>query len=227
MPYNDKEKAKESSKKYYSQPEVKEKVKVYHEKYYVRPEIIERERKREAEYRSRPDVKERQRKWRLEHKESIREKNKDYRNNPVNKARKKERDSRPDVISKRDAYRSKPENKIKMKSYSKKPESREKRSKFLLHWKLDVFTHYSKKVSDSDVPVCACCGYDDLRFLSLDHIYTRKHVSEKEKRLGGRMLWKYVKENGFPSMYQVMCYNCNIAKGTSQYCPHQLDRMKK
>lgn len=209
-----------------SDEEHKEKRKEYMKEYYSRPEIIEREKKREIEYRSRPEVKERQRKWREGHKEKQRKYNEEYRKNPKNLARKKEKDTSPEAIVRRKAYRENPENKIRLKSYSKKPESREKRSKFLLRWKLEVFTHYSKEVSNSDVPVCACCKYDDIRFLSLDHIHTRKNVSQKEKRLGGRMLWKYVKDSGFPKGYQILCHNCNIAKGSRKYCPHELDRMK-
>ena len=41
---------------------------------------------------------------------------------------------------------------------------------------LEVYTHYSKAVSNSDVPVCACIGCDEkhIEFLSLDHINGRK-----------------------------------------------------
>lgn len=75
--------------------------------------------------------------------------------------------------------------------------------------------------------ICDCCGYSDLRFLNLDHIESRKNVSSEEKKLTSVDLWKYVKTKGLPKGYQVMCFNCNMAKGNRKYCPHQLDRMKR
>jgi len=85
---------------------------------------------------------------------------------------------------------------------------------------------FSKVVSNSDVPICACCGYSDLRFLSVDHIDGRKNLSVKEKKLFTIYLWRYLIKTGLPSGYQILCYNCNIAKGQAKYCPHQLDKME-
>jgi hypothetical protein len=93
--------------------------------------------------------------------------------------------------------------------------------------KLDVFTHYSKQISNSDVPICACCLYTDIRFLNLDHIDSRKSVPAEEKKLGGSTLWKYIKSKGYSKGYQILCYNCNFAKSDKKYCPHQLDKAKK
>ena len=92
--------------------------------------------------------------------------------------------------------------------------------------KLKVFSHYSKKISNSDTPICACCEYSDIRFLVLDHIHSRKNLSELEKRLSGSGLYEYVFKKGFPKEFQVLCHNCNNAKSDKRYCPHQLDRMK-
>ncbi len=79
--------------------------------------------------------------------------------------------------------------------------------------KAKVFAHYSKVVSNNDIPVCACCGYSDIRFLSVDHIDGRKNLSVKEKKLNSHYLWKYLIKTGLPSGYQILCHNCNIAKG--------------
>jgi len=91
--------------------------------------------------------------------------------------------------------------------------------------KLEVFTHYSIKISNSKTPICACCGYSDIRFLSLDHINGREFVDDKERKLVSGALWKYVKSKGFRDGYQILCHNCNIAKGKGKYCPHQLDKI--
>jgi len=115
-------------------------------------------------------------------------------------------------------------NKDKIKAYWKADREAYKDKREAI--KMDVFSHYSKKISNSDIPICACCGYNDIRFLTLDHMHGRKYVSQKEKKLNGIQLWKYIKSQGYPDGYQVMCYNCNLAKGPRKYCPHQLDRMK-
>ena len=93
--------------------------------------------------------------------------------------------------------------------------------------KMTVFRHYSKEISNSEIPICACCGYDDIRFLSLDHIDGRTNVSTKEKKLVSGALWKFVIKQKFPKGYQILCHNCNIAKGRGKFCPHQLDKMNK
>jgi len=115
--------------------------------------------------------------------------------------------------------------------YQNRPDVRDKISsdtkEKTIQIKLEVFTHYSKEISDSDVPICACCKYDDIRFLTLDHIEGRKHLPKREQKLQTLNLWRHVKKIGFPKGYQILCYNCNIAKSTSLYCPHQLDRMNE
>jgi hypothetical protein len=75
--------------------------------------------------------------------------------------------------------------------------------------------------------VCACCGEDRLIFLSIDHI-NGDGAAERERlwgakgrQRGGRGMYQYLKNNGFPDKdrYQVLCYNCNMAKRTDLTCP--------
>lgn len=67
---------------------------------------------------------------------------------------------------------------------------------------------------------CACCGQDDLRFLTLDHINGggRKH----RQRDGSNQFYTVLRE-GYPvGVYQVLCYNCNCARAVYGECPHRL-----
>lgn len=32
--------------------------------------------------------------------------------------------------------------------------------------------------------------------------------------------YRWIKKNGFPDSVQVLCWNCNCAKGIYGYCPH-------
>ena len=70
---------------------------------------------------------------------------------------------------------------------------------------------------------CVCCGETAYEFLSVDHKYNdgaadRKRLGRKAK--SGSLYKTIIKEN-FPDRYQIMCYNCNMAKGFFGYCPHQ------
>ncbi len=141
----------------------------------------------------------------------------------------------PEARARRKVLRSTPEAKEKhageSRLRSQRPEVKAKNKKNTqektAQFKLEVFTHYSKEISDSDVPICACCKYDDIRFLTLDHIEGRKHLPKKEQKLKTLNLWRHIKKIGLPKGYQILCFNCNIAKSTSLYCPHQLDRMNE
>jgi hypothetical protein len=69
-------------------------------------------------------------------------------------------------------------------------------------------------------PSCACCGESILAFLTLDHINGggRAHRSQYSGTLG---VYREVKRFGFPVGYQVLCFNCNLARGFYVTCPHE------
>lgn len=78
-------------------------------------------------------------------------------------------------------------------------------------------------VSKGDIS-CACCGLRDLDFLTIDHI-NNDGATERKKNgetRGGRILYKRLIKNNFESMgkYQLLCFNCNCAKGFYGCCPH-------
>lgn len=65
---------------------------------------------------------------------------------------------------------------------------------------------------------CECCGESQPEFLTVDHVNGRK---EGERRLTGMKLWAYVRRLGFPrDEFQLLCFNCNCAKGFFGECPH-------
>lgn len=85
--------------------------------------------------------------------------------------------------------------------------------------KKEVIDHYGGK--------CVCCGVDDLVFLALDHINNDGNIHRflltgragRNSGGGGRTTYKWVKDNGFPDTFQVLCHNCNFAKSNGG-CPH-------
>ena len=85
---------------------------------------------------------------------------------------------------------------------------------------LEVYSHYSKAVSNSDVPVCACigCGVKRIEFLSLDHINGRKSMNHGP-HVKAEKLCRRLKRDGYPKGMQVLCWNCNSAKSNDPFCP--------
>jgi len=88
-----------------------------------------------------------------------------------------------------------------------------------LRW--EVLTRYS----DTLFPRCACCGEMTYEFLAIDHINNdgaahRKSLSKTGRGLGSG-LYPWLKQHGFPAGFQVLCHNCNMAKGFYGLCPHQ------
>ena len=220
LPYKDPEEARAKSREYGRRPEVKARRKTrekqYNKEYRERPEVKSRMKKYGKEYLQRPEVKARR---------------KELRDRPEVKARRKEHSQLPEVKARKKEYAKKhhqlPEVKASkrqyMKNYVKKHrlELSKKTKERNLKVKEEVLGHYSKKLSNSDVPCCNCCGeHEFLIFLSIDHITDRKNVTHGKGYAGTRM-YRYLRRNGYPSGYQVLCINCNSAKSDSGICPHK------
>ncbi len=78
--------------------------------------------------------------------------------------------------------------------------------------KLEVFNAYGNE--------CQCCGESNLDFLTIDHIHGRKQSGHDRYFIGSK-LYKWLIKNNFPrDNFQLLCYNCNCAKGKLGYCPH-------
>lgn len=73
--------------------------------------------------------------------------------------------------------------------------------------------------------VCACCGESEYAFLTMDHIDGGGNEHRKETGWGhGAYIW--LAKNKYPEGFQVLCMNCNFAKGKLGTCPHQLPKTK-
>lgn len=86
----------------------------------------------------------------------------------------------------------------------------QKRSRMKL--KRAVYEHYDG--------ACACCGETEILFMSVDHIHN--DGAEHRKVVGGsHTFYKWLIKNNFPAGFQMLCFNCNLAKGFFGVCPHQ------
>lgn len=79
-----------------------------------------------------------------------------------------------------------------------------------------VIAHYSNGSNR-----CACCGESQFEFLAIDHIHGggKKHLASLHGK-GGIVRW--IIRNQFPEGFQILCHNCNLAKGFYGICPHEL-----
>lgn len=75
--------------------------------------------------------------------------------------------------------------------------------------RLLVFSHYGL--------FCACCKEDTYEFLSLDHINGGGNAHRRRRKAP---LYTWIIRNKFPTGYQTLCHNCNMAKGFYGQCPH-------
>ena len=100
-------------------------------------------------------------------------------------------------------------------------QTKESRKVKVQQLKKDVFTVYSKRHSNSNIPCCRCCGLDEhLDFLTVDHIDGRKTRPRKEQGLLGANLNRWLRKNNYPDGFQILCFNCNSTKGFFGTCPH-------
>jgi hypothetical protein len=61
---------------------------------------------------------------------------------------------------------------------------------------------------------CSYCGDDCLARLQIDHMDGNGKAHREETGLMGPMLWYWLRDNSFPTKFQVLCKRCNYAKGT-------------
>ena len=66
---------------------------------------------------------------------------------------------------------------------------------------------------------CVCCGELRMEFLSLDHVNNDGAKHRKEVKC--KSIGHWAKKHGYPNTLQILCHNCNMAKGMYGYCPHE------
>lgn len=90
----------------------------------------------------------------------------------------------------------------------------EQRKAAELALRLAALQHYS-----ATVPFCSCCGTTVPAFLALDHVNGGGHRQRKE--IGGGQWWRWLRNNGYPPGFRVLCHNCNMGRQINGgVCPH-------
>lgn len=79
------------------------------------------------------------------------------------------------------------------------------------------YTDNRKKVLEAYGNKCQCCGITDKNCLQIDHIKGGGCAHRKSLSINFN---KWLIKNNFPEGYQILCANCNSAKGRFGICPH-------
>ena len=89
-------------------------------------------------------------------------------------------------------------------------------AEYHLATRLRVLAHYS-----GGSMRCACCGENEVEFLGIDHMHRDGAQHRREVRPSA--IYRWLIKHKFPPGIQVLCHNCNLAKGYYGVCPHQDD----
>lgn len=71
---------------------------------------------------------------------------------------------------------------------------------------------------------CNCCGESEPLFLTIDHVENDGAEMRKNgvHSRGGTQFYQWLRKNGFPDGFQVLCMNCNLGKHRNGgVCPHK------
>ena len=79
--------------------------------------------------------------------------------------------------------------------------------------KYEVFSKYSK-----GSPKCNNCQETIFQFLTINHILGRK-IQGHSRKMVGTTLYSWLKRNEYPSGYEVLCFNCNLAESVLKNYP--------
>ena len=159
-------------------------------------------------------------KWYLKNKEHVRIRNKKWSENNREKERAAGR-----AWYHRNKHRTRAKRIAKAKAWYQRNKDRILPIKTLRYRKLlielrnNVFGHYGNR--------CNCCGLTDTHFLSVDHVNYGKGngIPKTERKIGTSKMYEKIIAEGYPAEYQILCMNCNWAKGIYGKCPHQTEKI--
>jgi len=104
----------------------------------------------------------------------------------------------------------------KTHALSHREQLREKARKTNRRLKIEVLAHYSL----DGLIKCECCLEEEIQFLSIDHI--GGNGKAHRKLIGGaQALYPWLRRNGYPPGFRVLCFNCNLSLGFYGNCPHK------
>jgi hypothetical protein len=86
--------------------------------------------------------------------------------------------------------------------------NKQRREKDKVSIKTEVLEHYS----GNNPPKCARCCTTDISRLTIDHINNDGAKMRRRHPYQKRHILRWLKKNGYPEGYQVLCKRCNTEK---------------
>lgn len=154
--------------------------------------------------------------YKEKHKEKLKEKHKEYMQTPEAKQKAKDRLKKHIEKIGREAWNER-SRKWRKENPAKVKAQYAVEAKRLQELKDETFKTYGGYK-------CVCCGENNQKFLTIDHIDNNGGFHRKQMRLSGGVshFYKWLKRNDYPNGYQVLCMNCNWGKGKNNgVCPHK------
>ncbi len=72
-----------------------------------------------------------------------------------------------------------------------------------------------------EYPKCACCLESTEDLLCIDHSNGGGNEHRRSvKKLPGYAFYVWLKKNGYPNGFRVLCWNCNESFASNGFCPH-------
>lgn len=81
-----------------------------------------------------------------------------------------------------------------------------------LRLRSELFTAYGGK--------CQCCGETRWQLLCIDHINGGGNGHRRQLKELGTTVFAWLRKNGYPPGYRVLCHNCNMSIAFWGSCPH-------
>jgi len=107
--------------------------------------------------------------------------------------------------------------------------------KYIVLWREKNYEHFYKQVAARNLEIrkevlayyspggivqCVCCSIPNYEFMTIEHSSGNGSKHRKELKRHGVNFLKWLKAQGFPPGYEVLCFNCQYALGTYGKCPH-------
>lgn len=93
----------------------------------------------------------------------------------------------------------------------------------ILDRKLSIRTKLRDDVLLAYGGVCVCCEEPIKEFLTVDHVNDdgSQHRALHDLK-SGTMIYRWLRDNGYPPGFQTMCWNCNCGRARNGgICPHK------
>lgn len=85
----------------------------------------------------------------------------------------------------------------------------------------DVWHRYRRQIIEAYGGSCQCCGETEDVFLTIDHVNGGGTAHRRSLGGGNRRMMLAIIAAGFPSEYQIQCFNCNLGRSRNGgICPH-------